>query len=1039
MACGVKSTVWRCFCAGALALTLGSAALAVEDEMSPAALLKESIRQMEAGKYMEATSSMYAYLDAVTESKAPRVLAIAQDIRFKLATILIQEERLEEAAVVLQEYIDQPLGNHLTAMKMLSTCLFESKDFANCVTATTNALHYNENADVVVGRVKRGKKGTEAPGNKKKDPDPPYTPAELILLHLTLGESFFELEKWAECIDPFSYVIEHTPNGQRKGYSIMQVVNALINIPDFDRITEWIPQLYRTTARYDIRVNLALMNAAAALYDAQEYDNALPLYRMILPRNELVAFQQKQLRSMRIADGFSPEEGMEATEEELLLFGDDSAATEEGEEAAGPKKSKELLELEALVDALKALPPYEHNIDYRMAQLYREVERYWEALGFFDRVYTVDPESDLGERSIYELVNILVETLGDLPEAERYSFAYMGRFKEGVTPRQLAYMLTGHYQKSKTWAELKALRPYLDDFVRTNDATIVKYDAELYFMQGVSDLMLLNYEECEKGFKRVLDEFPGSHQEGNALYWYGMSKLFLQRYEDAFPDFEKYASEFPSGSWIDDALFQGGICLFGMEKYDEALERFGVVINTYPNSSVFPGACSMRGDIYGSRGDLDKAVADYERAIAAARKPNQATYAVFQMANIFEAENRYDEIIVVVQAYLDQWKDDADIAKALFWIGKTKIQQELPNEAVETYLGAIVEYGMDVRQDGVDMMITELVKISRVWLGTEAQATLITNLKTALLQAEDPVLKLRLRVAIAKLEGNEIALGKQLIAELPNLDNASPPVLACICDASFEMEDYSRAEELLRIFIIKFEDSDFMRAAYKLRGYGRYAEKDYEGTLETIEEAQETYGTDRDVAWAQLMKAQVLLDMGKIDEAREANMGILNVPTWRGEPVAQATFQLGLVEEAAGNLRVAQGFFQRAYFQYKGHAGGHWAAEGYLASARVLQKLGLENDQRNTYRAMLFDSYVNDLPQAEVARTELGTAEASNIEAYIASGGSSNIVIAVKTGEMLDTSATATNQTDSAEADPVEQPTATETNTVDAAVTEGES
>ena len=53
---------------------------------------------------------------------------------------------------------------------------------------------------------------------------------------------------------------------------------------------------------------------------------------------------------------------------------------------------------------------------------------------------------------------------------------------------------------------------------------------------------------------------------------------------------------------------------------------------------------------------------------------------------------------------------------------------------------------------------------------------------------------------MAKLENTEIELGKQLISELENLDSASPPVLACICDASFEMEDYTRAAELLRIF-----------------------------------------------------------------------------------------------------------------------------------------------------------------------------------------------------------------------------------------------
>ncbi len=1070
-----KSTARRCVWGALFALFFSSVVMA-GDEMSPAALLKKSLQLMEAGKYSDATTTMYLYLDTVGESKAPRVITIAQGIRFKLAGILIQEDRLEEAADVLQKYIELPLGKHpRQAMKMLATCYYEygkptepdgapnPDAYNNCVVAVTNALEYNENPIIVVKAISSDDKGV-ATSSVADETDPEYTPDELILLHLTLGEALFGLKHWAESIDPFTYVIENTTDGQRKGYAIMQVVNALIKIPDFGRITEWIPQLYRTEARYDIRVNMALMNAAVALYEAGEYDSALPLYRMILPRDEVIAYQRERLRAMRIEADLTPEEGMEATEGELLLFGtgdEGEAKTEEEGADVEPEleeeKPKEIVELEKLIAALERLEPYKSNIDYRVAQIYRQVDRYWEAVRFFDTVYAVDPASELGERSIYEVVTVLIENLEEVAEAEKRGFDYMGQYKEGVTPRQVAYMLTGHYQKEKDMEPVKALLPYLDGFVRTNDTHIVKYDAELYFMQGVADLMLFNYEKSEAGFKRVLDEFPESHQESNALYWYGMSKLFLQKYEEAWPVFEKYVREFADGAWIDEAYFQGGICLFGMEKYAEALDRFSLVIKNYPDSPIFPGACSMRGDLYGAgmvydKPDyLEKAVADYKMAVASAKKAKQATYAVFQMAEVFEADAdaldsedevdaKYEEIITVVQAYLDEWGAEADISKALFWIGKTMIQQDRIDEAVKTYLDAIVKFGGDVREDGVDMMITELVKVSAIWLGVAAQGQLMDDLHAALKATDDPVLQLRLRVTMAKLDYTEIELGKRLIKELPDLKSASPPVLAAICDASFEMEDYSRAEELLTIFISRFEDSDFIRAAYRLRGYGQYAEEDYEGAFKTAEEALETYGHDRDVAWAYLMKAKVLLKQGKVSEARDANMYILSIPAWRGEPVAQATFQLGEVEEKDGNLRKAFGFYQRTYFQYKGHAGGYWAAEAYLASARCLQQLGLEEDMRNTYIAMLFDRYVSDLPQAEEARKALGAGEVAEIETFISTGGSTNIVVAVDTGKMLDVPATQTNKVESSEVETdTVQSTVAETNTVDAAGTEGES
>jgi tetratricopeptide (TPR) repeat protein len=256
-------------------------------------------------------------------------------------------------------------------------------------------------------------------------------------------------------------------------------------------------------------------------------------------------------------------------------------------------------------------------------------------------------------------------------------------------------------------------------------------------------------------------------------------------------------------------------------------------------------------------------------------------------------------------------------------------------------------------------------------------------------------LSLRLRVALANLEGEAIALGAQFIRELASFENASPPVLACICDASFDRNDFSRAEELLDLFVRQFSESDFMRAAFKLRTFGQISVADYEGALETLEEAQENYGVEYDMAWTQLAKAEALLELDRFDEAYEANLGVLNVRAWRGAAVAQATYQLGLVEETRGEALKAFGFYQRTYFQYKGHAGGHWAAEAYVASARCLAALGLENDRRNTFRAMLFDPFVNQLAQADVAREILGAAEVAEIEAYIETGGVTNIAVEV--------------------------------------------
>lgn len=1085
-------------------------------EMSPGELLKGANQAMQTQDFDEAIEYLSEYLELAKNSTSDRVLVIAQDVRYKLATLLVVRDRKAEAAEILTDYIARPFGKRMRqAHKMLVACYVETDQYTECITAAESALEYNENPPAVA------KIAADVEDPFLDDAvaaqtsfDDPYTAEEIEMLYFAMGDSHFNLAKMEECIEPYTYVIDHTLNPQRKGYCIMQVINALTSLEGFDRILAWVPQLYKTPARFDIRVNIALLGVASALYEAGEYDSALPLYRMIVPRDELIAYQGKRVRQMRIDAGLPPELGEPMTVDEQVLFGTADttrSATEDqdvyeiakAQDDLEMQKPMDLKELEQLLGVLKGMAPYENHVYFKTAQLYQKVERFWEAVDFYDTVYAVDPTSPIGERSIYEAVALLMDMLVDREEAEKRAFAYLDKYKQGQYPRLVTYVLIRYYQSQKDWKSIKAIYPYIASFEENDSPEIIKFDAEMYFMQAVADLMLQSYSNAVQSFQYVIETYPGTSPEGNSLFWCGFSYLCLDEHENAYNCFERYTRDYadlsPEESLLDEAYFQGGISLFGLDRLSEAKERFSYVIETFgPSSSVFPDSSSRRGDILGAEGGdaLDTAVDDYRNAFEAAKTVSQATYATFQMCEIFKADDvNYgpEPVIEAVNLYLARWGDQgADLAKALFWLGRTKIQQKRYEEAAESYLEAIIDYGGELRQDGVDLMLPELVKISKVFLTEEQRDVIKTRLRLVMESADNEILKLRLRVALAQFDGTATELGKQLIQELPDLQHASPPVLSTICEASFSIKDYSRAEEMLRTFKYNFEDSQYMRSAYKLRGFGQYDSNDYEGAMLTIAETQAEYGTEREAAWAQLMKADILLKQAvllqsteplsedwlnetakaqleteqgrlatvneelalaqkkpdeqavarllvdkaalnekisdlelavlgesgeqevrallgqcKIDDAREENTNVFGVPSWRGEPEAQAIFQLGQIEEAVGSPRMAHNYYQRAYFQYKGHAKGYWAAEGYLASARSLKQMsekpGLTSQERkdledavhNTYRAMLYDRYVNQLPQAEMARQMLSESEVSEINALIEAGVKTNIVVDV--------------------------------------------
>ena len=71
------------------------------DRQTPAEVLKDAMLAMQAEQFDDAAILMYLYLGQVEESKAERVVQIAQDIRFKLSTVLIQLDRFPQFPLYL--------------------------------------------------------------------------------------------------------------------------------------------------------------------------------------------------------------------------------------------------------------------------------------------------------------------------------------------------------------------------------------------------------------------------------------------------------------------------------------------------------------------------------------------------------------------------------------------------------------------------------------------------------------------------------------------------------------------------------------------------------------------------------------------------------------------------------------------------------------------------------------------------------------------------------------------------------------------------
>jgi TolA-binding protein len=247
-------------------------------------------------------------------------------------------------------------------------------------------------------------------------------------------------------------------------------------------------------------------------------------------------------------------------------------------------------------------------------------------------------------------------------------------------------------------------------------------------------------------------------------------------------------------------------------------------------------------------------------------------------------------------------------------------------------------------------------------------------------------------VLLAQLDNTQADLGRRLLAEEKNLEVIPPSALGLMCSAALEQADFSRAEELFTFFSQNYGDSPFLNSAYQLRAEELFLKRQYPEALALASDALGLFGATPELGWAQIMKGRAQMELKQYDAAAGTFKAALDVPAWRGPLHAEAMFSMAEARFAQGDFENAGVFYQRVYLQYKSYDKGKWAADAYLRSADCLYKLNRAADARNTYRALLLDEYVRNLPQADVAKRALGPEETADLLA-----GQTNRIEAVST------------------------------------------
>ncbi|MFL2859686.1 MAG: tetratricopeptide repeat protein [Pontiellaceae bacterium] len=356
---------------------------------------------LQAGDFRSAIPYLQEAVARTSSLTDPQGKETCQSCRFELARAQFQDGAISSAMLILEEYLSNtPRKKESAALNLLATGFFDLQEWEKVELTAQRLLS-----------LEKLRKEDEFDGN------------------LFLGQALYRQEKWEDSVSYLEYAAENTKDDRTKRICNVMVVGALVKAEEWNRLYSKIPKLYRTDAKYDITLNLTLMQAGKSRYEDEDYLNALLLYRMVLPRNDLLDYTDSLVG--KLSDKLQSD----------IKIGIRNADIK--------NRQNQIDVLEESKQALIELPPYENEVTFRIGSIYNEKKRYWEGFVLFDKLYNMDRNSEIGEAAMWQSVLILYD-VGEIERAENRIIRYLEENPSGQYARSLLnLMMRDNYIKQE--------------------------------------------------------------------------------------------------------------------------------------------------------------------------------------------------------------------------------------------------------------------------------------------------------------------------------------------------------------------------------------------------------------------------------------------------------------------------------------------------------------------------------------------------------------------------------------------------------------
>jgi len=818
-----------------------------------------------------------------------------------------------------------------------------------------------------------------------------------------LTQALYIARNWERGLPWFEQFLNEARSQEDRAAAAAALLEGNIKLGNYDEALRYLRFLVgESPARYQLQLNVALIDAGDKLAEKKRFAEAMLMYRMVLTVEEIKEWQYQHLLNLQ-------------NQLDRLRLTTTDASNERAIEL-----ETQIFNTEAQIEALEDVD-YTAALRVRIARNYLQTKREWEAYFAYGDVLQDYPDHPNQEDFVYASFTTATQ-IEDTDAVIKYGELYLDNPDYRRYTNDVVVKLLEYYRKQRNYEEFFYLAK---NFVTENPDT--EYAASVVFLMGSTYTQLDRFAEMVRQFQEWEKAYPNTKMDPGLFYWTGLGMILEGQYSEAWEYFNRILQDYPDNVYAEDSLYRRGICYMGIEDYEGAKRDFSQFVRKYPETNLRGEVEFFLGEIESALGNMNPAIKHYSNVEKYTDNIAFIQNAYFQMGVLLEANAQYERMASMYETFIEKFADSAELTGIIYELGRAYELNLEPHRTLNLYREAIAEYGDDPftygldqilqaypeifyrTRDLVDQNLNFLTKLTnerafRELLAARRQALfdyladkplIRENIKRDLYDAEfrrelvEDTSPLQERLAMfqdlkakfptetpeetfarlyhkAREEGEE-TLGLRLQYGLAQLGEdvdpdrvfseddffAASPVVLVWMGKRILAYDRQTAREAFQLVLDDHADSAEVFDALLALGDLAAAEGDYGAAIGYYDEIEAEFPRDDRLVEALMAKADALNARGDRADARDTYKMIVDTRKWRGAAHAEALYKIGLSYLNQGELIQAQAYFERVYIGYPLFS--EWAARAYLESGRTLQQLGRRDDARQTYDEFLAD------------------------------------------------------------------------------------